>query len=90
MDNGSVNVSAHGISFSVRVNVTFNKTNGHFGINITDCSFGLDRLHLIFSGGARYEHSSITTRHLIILCFHLHHVYIVLCITCLVRQLKTI
>ena len=58
-DKGSGEVSVSGVSLTISVDLLVNRTGssdegGHFALNVTTCSFSVDKVTLLFRGGARY------------------------------------
>ena len=55
-DRGSGEVSVRGLSLTISVDLLVNRTgsgDGRFAANVTSCSFSIDKIDLMFKGGAR-------------------------------------
>ena len=58
IDKGSGEVSVSGVSLTISVDLLVNRTgssdeDGHFALNVTTCSFSVDNINVLFSGGTR-------------------------------------
>jgi hypothetical protein len=59
-DEGSGDVSIGGVSLTISVDLLVNRTgsgDGRFAANVTSCSFSIDKINMLFRGGASYMYN---------------------------------